>query len=120
MNPFSFHILFDLMIYIIIPNHIVDVATCLRVNIHVPAHAISKSTAHLECTFELENEKQIDFVKMLKNNRLFYVFVPKGDDQIFSVSGIDANVSSTTDSKNKYNQISSIYIINISYFRTWK
>lgn len=68
-------------------------ATCLRVNIHAPGRAISKSTAHLECNFELENEKQLDSVKMLKDDQIFYLFAPNENDRLSSVPGIIANVS---------------------------
>lgn len=68
-------------------------ATCLRVNIHVPSRAKSSGTAHLECKYELENEKELDFVNILKNERLFFRFVPYESDELISISGIDANVS---------------------------
>lgn len=70
-----------------------DVTTCLQVNIHVPARAISNGTAHLECNYELENENQLDFVRVLKDEKLFYHFTPEENDQISSVNGINANVS---------------------------
>lgn len=62
-------------------------------NIHVPARAKSSSTAHLDCNFELENERELDFVNILKDEKLFFHFAPNESHQLISVSGINANVS---------------------------
>lgn len=78
---------------IISKNYFPDVVVCLRVNIHVPARALSDSTAHLECNFELENEKQIDFVNLLKDEKSFFRYSPGESDLISSVPGMNANVS---------------------------
>lgn len=69
--------------------------TCLRINIHAPGRAMPNSTAHLECNFELENEEKLDSVKMLKDDQLFFFFVPKEDDRLSSVPGIYVNVSAS-------------------------
>lgn len=74
-------------------NYFPDVVTCLQVSIHVPARAISNSTAHLECNFELENEKQIDFVNLLKDEKYFFRYSPGENDQLSSIPGMNANVS---------------------------
>lgn len=70
-----------------------DVGSCLIVKIHAPGHAMPNSTAHLECNFELENEKQLDTVKMLKDGQTFLLFAPNEIDQLYSVPGMNANVS---------------------------
>lgn len=71
-------------------------AACLSVKTHVPAHALTNGTAHLECVFKLEDERlRLEAVKWQKDHRIFYVYSPTKhpNGQLFSVPGVNANVS---------------------------
>lgn len=67
----------------------------LSVKTHVPTHAITNSTAHLECTFKLEDDRlKLEAVKWQKDHKVFYVYSPgkHPNGQLFSVPGVNADV----------------------------
>lgn len=74
-------------------NDFLDGTMGLRLTIHVPSRAVPNSAAHLECNYELENEEQIDTVRLLKDDTEFYHFAPDEIDHISVVPGINENVS---------------------------
>lgn len=63
---------------------------------HVPAHAITNRTAHMQCVWKLEDERlKLDNVRWHKDNKVFYSYYPNKhpNDQLLSVPGVNANVS---------------------------
>lgn len=94
-SAFWFEPVDDLIDIVLIP----DFAECLSVKISLPDHAITNSIAHLDCVFDLQdNRLELDSVKVHKDNKVFYVYSPAKQPvgQRYSVPGVDANVSESS------------------------
>lgn len=95
---------------------IADIVTSLSVQTHVPAHAITNGTAHLDCSFKLEDDRlQLEAVKWHKDYKVFYVYAPAKQPvgQRYSVPGVSANVSVTHKPKN----CCYLFVHDLSFFR---
>lgn len=95
-NCLIFYIVLECKYILIFNVFFIGFVVCLNVETHVPDHAITNGMAHLDCVFKLEDERlRLEAVKWHKDQKVFYVYSPDKHPtgQVFSVPGVNANVS---------------------------